>query len=465
MPNSATGANNTAEVEQLTWKDLRALAAKMPDACEARKLLDLLGEKMPAECLKKCRFLKLSYTYGDRIVNNGKFILPSRFKENESSILMGFDARKVPLAFLLDHNVEIFYDVRPQRERGHYIPPRVPYEELQNSAGHTRPLRILQQGQLFGLFQLVDAWRGRKPVIEGYSLSAGEVSIYIGLPIKSKELREALYPLNDDLRWQPFQRHSLLIRELLLSDSWRCTIVLIPDSLCEEARKSPIAANLIYETHISQMSQDKDDMNESNYLRKLSLTDAERYHEQIAYLLGIVRGQIPAMVPWRRAQTGLPLQETVDLLADHCRKRPTNKSLDARYFPYIMVPKLLSPGEHGYFSCWWNVGPIAPSTEPFKQVKALFSILSDQKCIPKLFLAPAQDLFEPYIHSKRRKKNAKTQSQLKSIDSADFMQIAEPAKDLSNSSSSKSEEKPKVIPLTLWLGGFLNSGFVVKRPK
>lgn len=463
MPNSVTGGNNTTNLELLTWNEVRVLTASFSVTCGARVLLDRLSNTISAACLKKCRFLKLSYAYGDRIVDNGKFCLPSMLSggANRVPVLEGFGARNVPLAFLLDRNVEIFCDVLPQQERGHFIPPKMPFMDLQKSAGHTRPLRVFQRGELFGLFQLVDAWRGRSPIIEDYSLSAGEMSIYVGVPMHSKEVRSALSSLNDNLHWQRYQRHSLLIKELLKNASWKCTIVLIPDSLCQEIYKSPEAKNLIYETHIVQMSQDKDDMNERNYLRDLPVNDAERYHEQIAYLLGIVRGQIPAMVPWQKAATELPLRPLIELLADHFRKRPTNKSVESRYFPYILVPKLLRSGEHGYFSCWWNLGPIVPREEPFEQVTNIFSILSDERCVPKLFSLPAENVFQRYSNGKRRNKNNSVQGLWKSIDIEDFIPVAELKKDMSSGPSTKPDESA----VTPWPGGFLSAGFKITRPK
>lgn len=461
MPNSGAGGNNTINVEQLSWNDLLKLAESLPDFCEARTLLKLLAKEISDACLRKCKFLKLSYAYGDRVVSNGMFYLPNVLSAHtdKSAILEGFSSRKIPLAFIVDHHVEIFtYDVSPLA-RCHVDSQNKPSKESLEAAGHTRPARMLQQGQLFGLFQLVDAWRGRNPEIEEYSLAAGEVSIYIGVPMKSTELRRALRSLKPDLRWQSYQAHSLLIQELLRSDPWRCTIVLIPDYLCEKARQSPILKNLIYEAHISQMTQDKDDMNERPYLREINQTAALAYHEQIAYLLGIARGQIPAMVPWQRAETGLPLQPIIDQLTHHFSKRPTKKRVEATYCPYIVVPKLLAPGERGYFSCRWNMGPLAPRVTAFKQVDDMFYLLKEAE--HKLFPSSMGDMFVPYVNSERLKDEVKVQVPCSPVDEADFVCGVGRAKENSKASGTNSKERP----LSLWPGGFLNAGFVIKRPK
>jgi hypothetical protein len=349
--------------------------------------------------------------------------------------------------------------VAPSDYRGHYYPKReIPYDFIVR-ADHTRPLRIFHQGQVFGLFQLVDALLGRRPQIEDYGLSAGEISLHIGVPTGSDELVEALKELKEDLKWQKWQRHSLLVQELLANKPWKCNIVLIPDSLCEVMGNSLELEHLLFKAQMSQMSQVIDEMNERTFIRNriTKPTDRkEQYHEQISYLLGIVRGQIPAMVPWQRSKVPLPLAELRDAIMMHTCKRPTARNTDQRYYPYIMVPRLLDPGEKGYFSCKWNVGPVTPMLFASDQMKAIVTILSE--CLPDIFShQDTADMFKPFLHSERSSISAVFRKKCIDLDEADFI----PPGTTIDCAGLPSRRK---LGLTLRKGGFLNSGFVVTRP-
>ena len=219
--------------------------------------------------------------------------------------------------------------------------------------------------------------------------------------------------------------------------------------------------NLLFKAQMSQMAQVIDEMNEQAFIRNriTKLNDAyeyekEQYHEQISYLLGIVRGQIPAMVPWQRSKDPLPLTDVINAIMEHTYRRPTRRGTDTRYYPFIMVPRLLAPGEKGYFSCKWNMGPVTPLCAAPFQMKALDIILNS--CVPQIF--PSQNtkgLFMPFLTSERCSISAPVRRRCVSLDVSDFIppNVATP-----------DDNGKKNLKLVFREEGFLNSGFVITRP-
>jgi hypothetical protein len=190
------------------------------------------------------------------------------------------------------------------------------------------------------------------------------------------------------------------------------------------------------------MSQVKDDMNERGYLRKLDgMTQAELYHEQIGYLLGIVRGEIPAMVPWQKSAPQLPLDPIVEHLCDYLQDKK-----DGKYYPFIMVPRLLEKGQQGFFSCKWNVGPTVCKEFAPRQTQHIFELM--KRCVPDLFPThQAEELVKPFLSSNRIKGLEEFVKDCAEVSDSEFIPLQHNSK------------------LKLWRGNFLNSGFVITRPK
>jgi hypothetical protein len=391
----------------------------------------------------------------------------------------------VPLAFLVDNPIEIFRTVELSTQRGHYVPDKANISDLSPCADHTRPLRIFQRGQLVGLFQLVDSLVKRPVGCEDYSLSAGEISLYIGTPIQSKQCKDHLSKVFfKRVSWDDCHRHSLLVKQLLDPQEWKCSIVLIPDNLCALTSNSLALENLIFRVQIAQMSQVQDEMNEQSAIDQLNRrSSTELLYEQTSHLLGIVRGKIPALVPWQPNTSSLPLQRMIDALYEYNLLKPSEKKVTESntkiyesYYPYIMVPRLLQQGETGYFSCKWNIGPVTYSDSRIN-TESLFYFL--KKCVEgddevnkkrgiyegifkytRKELLDVKEIFKPFVRGRNSSRTPTLQAERVEINEAEFIPSIRPVE------MRFKKDHPGATPKTsLWTEGFLDCGFVITRPK
>src|ERR1022692_4964475 len=149
----AASTNESAH-KMLSWGEAIDLVKDLPDS-DAYKLLKLAAELPRVDGATELTFLHLTYQYGERIVQDGKFCLPHHVtKHNDLENMKAlFGARDVPLAFLVDSPVEVFTLLDFPVKRGVVSSKYDGSTKLVDSAGHTRPLRLFHKGQLFGLFQ------------------------------------------------------------------------------------------------------------------------------------------------------------------------------------------------------------------------------------------------------------------------------------------------------------------------
>jgi hypothetical protein len=482
LPTASVSKSNVGQdhgrARLLSWDEVAAITQDLPEDSVAGRLVQALRASAAAgqlsDELRDSKCLLLRYRYGERIVRNGAFQLPAGV--DASSLVAAFKKRSVPLALLLDAPIEVFYDEEPDEYRGHTVYRGYKLPRGEKSHHHPRPSRVFQRGEMIGLFQLVEAMIDQPPQVAAYSLAAGEVSVYVGMPLTSREAGKTLAQFKAKLSksaralewryWHPYER---LFQELIPEGSWACSIVVLPDSLCEAVRNIPTVQNHLLLTYAKQIHQTQVELGEQGLVRSLAKSHAMEYSEQISYLLGIARGNVPALVPWHRAKPKLPVDPIVSHLWDHSLRRLPNP-----YYPFVMVPRHLQVGELGYVSCRWNTGPVAPALDAPAYTFELYEILSAyfRELFADRLDRHIADVFVPFVHADNLGDDHRPflDRECKPLDESDFiMEASSSGKPAPRKAARPQQVYPEKSSMPdqgsrLWLRrGFLNAGFMIRR--
>ena len=95
------------------------------------------------------------YPYGDLLVEDGKFMLPSAVITRANSAEIPHYS-STPLVLVLEKSVEVFFNVPYDHEKRQLV-----------------PLRLIRAGEMFGVFEAADRLVGIPPVNADYSISSG----------------------------------------------------------------------------------------------------------------------------------------------------------------------------------------------------------------------------------------------------------------------------------------------------
>ena len=241
----------------------------------AGQLFRLIGEASPEQFDLLC----LSYEYGEHIVEDGMFKLPRSMNDREIiNFYTTHFKRSVPVGFSTNSNIEIFEKVELNASRGHYYEECFDNEKESAISSHTRPLHILRQGQLFGLYQFADNLLKQKSLFEEYSLSAGEISLYLGIPHTSSDLLNMLKRFMPGFAWKNHHRPSLIVQHYirnLARPIWKCEVILIPDFVIENL--SYRAKLFLDRAYMSQIFQELEELRCAKSIRNAGASKKEKY--------------------------------------------------------------------------------------------------------------------------------------------------------------------------------------------
>ncbi len=172
------------QVVSLSWQEVRDDVQKTN-----KKLFDIIEKISPD---KNLPLYKLTYAYGDKIVNKGIFQLPAYLNEMHQPLPYDLKYCAIPLCLLLNKDSEVFLE----------------------SPSRIIPLQYLYPGQFFGLFEALSPYPYHpydpKPV---WSVSAGARSVFM-LPkitdgVKHQRIKRELHinaspPKNLSDHWKVF---------------------------------------------------------------------------------------------------------------------------------------------------------------------------------------------------------------------------------------------------------------------
>jgi hypothetical protein len=304
------------------------------------------------------------YGYGRLMVDKGHFSSPC----GDRSCGSCQDLRKhvsyscIPFAVLLEKCVEVFVD----HGAGPNDEGQVGTEDLR-----LVPLRLLAEGEMFGVFELLDSILDTRSMPPPWSISAGARSIWIVAPMGDERIHNWIRR-KTGVRWVERSPHWKLV-EALDGCKWQVGVLIFPDWIVKAVASSMSLRRLLLETGWRQSSN----------LRHSSLNDAalqkdflkqnikaplgELYqYATIRHLLDIATGVAPAFQPATQARIMAGPFVDVEVIL-----HGVLKGISRDYHPVVLQPgHLLEEGDVGYYSfrCPSVPGPRLPKVANYADI-------------------------------------------------------------------------------------------------
>ena len=211
--------NNAASprtFDRLDWKTVRtALEATNRELAEA---LDPIAKRLKGQAFA----YRGSYLFGAAVLDRGKLVLPEPAVDSDGIVLEGLTNSLVPLCVPLTSSFEVFHEPEP---------------------GAFRSLRVLNAGEVFGVFEASDRRFG---LASGrntdWSVAAGFRSAHLVYPTGNADLKHALWKyfgdevaeLND-LRHERSKPIPMAVASKLMTSlarrensTWRAELLMLP---------------------------------------------------------------------------------------------------------------------------------------------------------------------------------------------------------------------------------------------
>jgi hypothetical protein len=250
----------------------------------------------------------------------------------------------IPLALLIEKQVEVFIDY-PSDENGFRF----------------APLRVINPGELFGVFEVLDHLIGTPAIKPSWSVSSGSRSVWIVAPLGNMDQTDELSNLagadvnwdaEDDPQWKLIQQCALAQK-----DEWHTEVVVFPRALFESIDRSSRFFSELLSTGWKQSSTlrhsslDNTDLREAvnRAMRKSALPGGEMHHyNAVRHFLNIITSAMPAYQSCHVIdQPAGPFTPFCDLL----KKALLEMDRSRKYHPLVMQPRHLAAGEAGFYSC------------------------------------------------------------------------------------------------------------------
>ncbi len=222
---------------------------KWADIAQSVKAYNLsLFEAIDDIASHKDDFYEVSYHYGEDILRDGALAHPELAEQ--------LDYAHIPLSIVLSNNAELYID------------------------NHRRliPLNILQEGSIFGDYEILDQIYGtdNKPL---WSISAGAKNIFslqkLTETAKFKKLKQAYQLCDDDLP-TTYGQHNRLFKQIAKTASWRCKILFFPRSILkptiDQKRSHHLLWSFIVQSSWKSVNSSIEHMKNNLYWERLSLT-------------------------------------------------------------------------------------------------------------------------------------------------------------------------------------------------
>jgi hypothetical protein len=299
-------------------------------------------------------FYLVEYSYADLLVKEGKFISPCGAYTSCSEcreLIQQSSYSHIPLAVIRNSPVEVFDgDTKPSKQ------------------GRTVPLRILDPGEMFGVWETLDYLIGAKYPAPHYSLSAGARSVWILAPLGDVRLPRLLNEVaGSDVDWERNESHWSLIQSATKKASqWKLSIIVFAEAfirLLKDKRDSESTfRRIVLEAGWKQSSALRHTAVKNAQLRawflggpakSIPLPFGELYQfATICHLLSIAEGDYPAYQSIGISKQELGPFETFERLLDEALAALKVKAPSApRYYPVIMQPgHLTKQHSTGYYS-------------------------------------------------------------------------------------------------------------------
>ena len=328
-------------------KQLRALSSE---------LADVLGPLCGKPGSKGGLSLHVAtYPYGTLLIEEGKLRPPCQGKNlcpDCQALLGDCSYCDIPLAIVLSKSVEVHLKGTPNRQ------------ETKPTEPATVPLRMIHEGELFGVFESLDRLAGDKWERPFWNVSSGARSAWILAPTSDQRLGKRLAKaLGRRPKWNGDQCDWRLIQELMLVSPpipWETEVLFLGGTVLEMLRKPAGGAGRLFETVLQTAWQQSAALRRATaieasfrqgYLegpaRNLKSAIGEMYLFAMAcQIFSISRGDAPAFEP-----AGSASVEYGPFTKAEERFYPLlGEIFDDPYYPVLLQPVHLKPGRHGLFS-------------------------------------------------------------------------------------------------------------------
>jgi hypothetical protein len=281
----------------------------------------------------------VSYFYGDLVVRDGVFQSPCRecSKCKELSKIVG---NSIPLSLVLNNSVEVFLE-QPTEHR-------------------TIPLRILNKGELFGVFEILYELLGiERPSLPPWSVSAGARSVVILAPFGDRRVKESLKQLMgishqglaDHLCKGRTSDYWQLLRMLArgATPDWSTQVVILPNAWVKK-RVTPDLLKYIAKTGWEQSENLRNQPVEEFDIRRgwhgqvmdVRYPELMYVYATLRHLIAIGKGELPA---FKRTQS----DEAGPFIRLEEKMRGATKIVG--YSPSVLVPShLKTAADEGLYS-------------------------------------------------------------------------------------------------------------------
>ena len=346
-------------VQKVRWSDVRQqMMAVNP---EIASCVDAVDKRVLREDL----FIT-QYGYGELMVDRGRFLTPCQ--DHSCSGCQTLSKRVsyscIPFAILLERSVEVFLECGLTSDNYADRPPEDDFRLV--------PLRLLGQGEMFGVFELLDCILSSRSIRPPWSVSAGSRSVWIVAPMGDERMHNSI-KRKTGVRWaERSSPHWQLVRALGGSN-WHTKVLMFPDLILKAVAGSPALRRLLLEAGWKQSTNLRhipySDANlQTSFLRQYIKTPLGELYQYttIRHILDIATGSVPAFQPAARAKIpGGPFLEVEAALHEMLR------GIAKDYQPVVLQPGHLSEeGDVGYYSfrCPSVPGPKLPRVANYADI-------------------------------------------------------------------------------------------------
>lgn len=340
-------------VNKLKWPEALKL---LQDMKLDQKCGDLIEAADESYCGRNKPFVFFAkYNFGDHIIKKKQFILP-----NSDSTFSDLPTDVVPVCLVLSQQAEVY----------------LPYY---GKSDLPRSLRLLEPGNLFGVFEVANRLLGKEHPIQDWCVSAGSRTVRLLYPLENKAVaryvrKEARFNLSNapdayrrgNKHLEDWTWYLMVGLSRKYASDWCMEVLIFPDFWCEGDHGLKFRYEVL-RTAFEQLQVDN-----VRAIRDIAIEDAAKNSEgylstmleegdvdprgaiQLLTLLDdVASGRAVAYVPFTGdGKTGPsgPFDKIIANIDKPLIRMRRVQKVEDRIVPVVLVPTYLAPGEHGYVS-------------------------------------------------------------------------------------------------------------------
>jgi len=302
------------------------------------------------------------YPYGASIVDRGTFLTPCQDPGCDGCRMLREDCSysHIPLGAIVSRSVEVSLDAERRALNGATVPSTTPI-----------PLRILETGNLFGVFETLQTILREGDAKPPWSVSAGSRSIWTVAPLGDRRIADCIEKeCSSSVEWTSDTPHWLLVQQATVKENWHVEVLFLGKAFVDKVQNREPGTDKLFELVLAT------GWRQSAALRSFGTIES-RLRQQylsgpaqtitselgdiylfatICHLFAISRGDAPAFEPAASApQSHGPFaafEQTLYRVLKTIKgqRSATNGRADIAY-PVVLQPvHLQNSGQYGFYS-------------------------------------------------------------------------------------------------------------------